>query len=65
MFILVRLLHCALPSRIRGLSVMVIMVTKTKYRYFIIIQECQSEFYAIKYITPERTARGSGNSISD
>lgn len=49
----------------QGLSVMVIMMTKTKYRYFIIIQECQSEFYAIKHITPERTARGSGNSISD
>lgn len=40
-------------------------MTKIKYRYFIIIQECQSEFYAIKYITPERTAWGLGNSISN
>lgn len=40
-------------------------MTKMKYRYFIIIQQCQSEFYAIKYITPERTAWGLGNSISN
>lgn len=56
MFIPVRLLHCALPTRIEGLSVFVIMVTKMKYRYPIIIQECQSEFYATQDITPERIA---------
>lgn len=56
MFIPVRLLHCALPTRIKGLSVMVIMMTEMKYRYSIIIQECQSEFYAAKDITPERIA---------
>lgn len=43
---------------------MVFVTTKKEYRYFILIQECHSEFYTIKYIILKRIAWGLGNPIS-
>lgn len=40
------------------------MTTKKEYRYFIIIQECDSEFYTIKYIILKRISWSLGNLIS-
>lgn len=40
------------------------MTTKKEYRYFIIIQKYDSEFYTIKYIILKRIAWGLGNLIS-